>query len=431
MHSGTQYNELCEGWSPFCTPWSMGTRRTCQGVLAVVAVFVVLFLLATRSPRQTILLQETISPVSGVATLTPSAIYPRKPPPPWRWSAPSNQLPFNCTHGTRQVPAVTERTSFHLIFLGKPRNVYLSSFCNSRGYAWHIVSDLHSVSTLGALVPNAHVFPIILTTAYAYSYHYMKQFVSSKSGLVMSIRRAHMVTGSKSVQLLAYRREFERFGCHLEDSQLMPSSFLLHAPKECQAFFNFSQIHQGVWWVLKPEHGQGGEGITVHGDVKNMSERFGSCSADNEHYVVQAYIPNLLLLDNHKFDVRAFVLIASTAPFVLFYHDGYLRVTVKEFSDDLSDLGRHLTNTHYQKGEQSFSYDAHLWSFRHLQSHLQVHHPERKNFVTKELVPFIKNVGRFLLGAGKSTAITKDEAFGLVHTCKLWNLLHHRHFFVM
>ena len=224
----------------------------------------------------------------------------------------------------------------------------------------------------------------------------------------MSLKRAHKVTGSKSVQLLAYRREFERFGCHLEDSQLMPPSFLLHEPKECQAFFDFARSHQGVWWVLKPEHGQGGDGITVHGDVRNMSERFGTCSVDNEHYVVQTYIPHLLLLDNHKFDVRAFVLIASTAPFLLFYHDGYLRVTIKEFSHDLSDLGRHLTNTHYQKGEHSFTYDAHLWSFRHLQTHLQVRHPERKHFVTKELVPFIKNVGRFLLGTGESTAATSD-----------------------
>ena len=373
----------------------------------VVLVFGV-YLLTTTTPRQKILLQETITPVNAVAPVTSSAVYPRKPPPPWKWSAPSYSLPFNCTHGTRQVPAVTDHTRFHLIFLGKPRNFYLSSFCSSRGYAWRLVPDPHSVSTLSALVPNSHIFPIILTSSYAYSYRYMKQFVSNKSGLVMSLKRAHKVTGSKSVQLLAYRREFERFGCHLEDSQLMPPSFLLHEPKECQAFFDFARSHQGVWWVLKPEHGQGGDGITVHGDVRNMSERFGTCSVDNERYVVQTYIPHLLLLDNHKFDVRAFVLIASTAPFLLFYHDGYLRVTIKEFSHDLSDLGRHLTNTHYQKGEHSFTYDAHLWSFRHLQTHLQVRHPERKHFVKKELVPFIKNVGRFLLGAGESTAATAD-----------------------
>ena len=381
----------------------MGPRRTRQAALAVVVFVVVVYLLAMSNPRQVMLRRETISPVQGAAALSSSANYPRKPPRPWRWSAPSYQLPFNCTHGTRQVPAVTDRTRVHLIFLGKPVSMYLSSFCNSRGYRLQAVSTL-DVSTSGVLVPNPHIFPIILTSSYVFGYRYMKQFVSSKSGLVMSLKRSHMVTGSKTVQLLAYRREFERFGCQLEDSQLMPPSFLLHEPKECQAFFDFAQSHQGVWWVLKPEHGQGGDGITVHGNVKNMSERFGTCSAANEHYVVQAYIPHLLLLDNHKFDVRAFILIASTAPFVLFYHDGYLRVTIKEFSDDLSDLGRHLTNTHYQMGEGNFTNDAHLWSFRHLQTHLQIHHPERKHFVTKELVPFIKNVGRFLLGAGGLTA---------------------------
>lgn len=54
--------------------------------------------------------------------------------------------------------------------------------------------------------------------------------------------------------------------------------------------------------------------------MRNISERFGACSrsADNKHYVVQMYIPHLLLLDNHKFDVWAFVLIASTALFLHF-----------------------------------------------------------------------------------------------------------------
>ena len=380
-------------------------RRKRLAALAVIPFIFAVYFLASRTSRQTFT-QEAMGPV-----ISSSANDPRKPPSPWRWSAPSSLLHFNCTHGTRQVPVVMERTRVHLIFLGKPGNVFLSSFCNSRGYPWRIVPEMQSISNLSALVPKAHTLPVIFTSSYAYSHQYIKQLVSKKSGLVMSVRRAHMVTGSKTVQLVVNRREFKRFGCHLEDCQLMPPSFLLHVPEECQGFFDFAQSHPGVWWVLKPEHGQGGSGITMHGDVRNISERFGACSVANEHYVVQKYIPHLLLLDNHKFDVRAFVLIASTAPFLLFYHEGYLRVTIKEFSDDLSDLGRHLTNTHYQRSEHSFTADAHLWSFRHLQTHLQEHHPEREHFVTQELVPFIKKVGRFLLGAGESVAVTVDKAY--------------------
>ena len=45
-----------------------------------------------------------------------------------------------------------------------------------------------------------------------------------------------------------------------------------------------------------------------------------------------------LLLNRHKFDIRAYLVIASTAPhFVALYHSGYVRVSLSEFSLDLLD----------------------------------------------------------------------------------------------
>ena len=62
---------------------------------------------------------------------------------------------------------------------------------------------------------------------------------------------------------------------------------------------------------------------------------------------VQKYIQNPLLMDRvHKFDFRVQVMIASTNPLIAFYHDGFLRVSLKDFNPDSKDLYVHLTNVH-------------------------------------------------------------------------------------
>ena len=56
------------------------------------------------------------------------------------------------------------------------------------------------------------------------------------------------------------------------------------------------------------------------------------------------YIPNPLLLEGKKFDVRTYMLIACTNPFIVLFHTGYLRLACDEYDADSTDLHRHLTN---------------------------------------------------------------------------------------
>ena len=48
---------------------------------------------------------------------------------------------------------------------------------------------------------------------------------------------------------------------------------------------------------------------------------------------MQEYIADPLVLDrNNKFDFRIYMLVASTNPLLAYYHDGFLRVSLKSYN---------------------------------------------------------------------------------------------------
>lgn len=56
------------------------------------------------------------------------------------------------------------------------------------------------------------------------------------------------------------------------------------------------------------------------------------------------YIDKPLLLDGKKFDVRSYLLIACTVPYMLFFGHGYVRLTCLNYDPMSDDLTSHLTN---------------------------------------------------------------------------------------
>lgn len=60
--------------------------------------------------------------------------------------------------------------------------------------------------------------------------------------------------------------------------------------------------------------------------------------------IIQKYIHNPLLIKKRKFDIRCYMLIASTKPLLVLFHHGYLRLSMNEFQNDDNNLITHLTN---------------------------------------------------------------------------------------
>ena len=72
--------------------------------------------------------------------------------------------------------------------------------------------------------------------------------------------------------------------------------------------------------------------------------------------IVQEYIPNPLLIDDLKFDVRIYVLMTSIEPLKLYiFEDGLVRFSTEKYSSRMEDLANvfiHLTN--YTVNKESF-----------------------------------------------------------------------------
>ena len=294
-----------------------------------------------------------------------------------------------------------DRTETYLVFYGKPIMQILRTITSLRGWKMKLIlrDSPEGLEELQGLVALDRLL-VVFTTSKSFHHKLLRALANSTNVLIGSIENAFKVTGAKRAQLTVFRNHFQTFGCSLEDAAIMPRSFILDDPMECIQFFKYGNTHPQSWWVLKPSNGQGGDGISIHSNLTALYSKYATCMKKSDS-IIQEYVLSPLLLQNRKFDIRAFILIAQTSPYyLLFYHEGYLRVSVKEF-DLHGGREAHLTNSHVQIAVEGFSMSEHFWSFQKLQEYLNEHLPvENEDFVSSRLIPFIKKVGLFILQSG-------------------------------
>lgn len=92
-----------------------------------------------------------------------------------------------------------------------------------------------------------------------------------------------------------------------------------------------------------------------------------------------SYISNPLLLEQRKFDIRAYLLIVSAHPYLVFCHHGYVRLSCLPYQCDSDELGVHLTNQYVQKKQPHFKDTETIWSMEQLQYYFDQHLPHLPN----------------------------------------------------
>ncbi|KAM7404359.1 hypothetical protein PAMP_011712 [Pampus punctatissimus] len=186
--------------------------------------------------------------------------------------------------------------------------------------------------------------------------------LTTKIGLVCSLREYERVS-SKVHHGQGLRR--------LKMDEFIPTTFRMDVRGEREAFFaqqegvNNNESHM---WICKPTGLNQGRGIFLlksQEDVaafrlKLQDVEDGLANRKTHHRqpqarIVQYYIQSPLLLKGKKFDVRSYLLIACTAPYMVFFRHGYVRLTCDLYDPRSNNLSAHLTNQYMQKKNPLYS----------------------------------------------------------------------------
>lgn len=65
--------------------------------------------------------------------------------------------------------------------------------------------------------------------------------------------------------------------------------------------------------------------------------------------MAQKYVADPHLLNGHKYDFRVYLLIASTDPLIVYFHDGFLRLSILKYDKDSKERSIHFANTNLAK----------------------------------------------------------------------------------
>lgn len=137
--------------------------------------------------------------------------------------------------------------------------------------------------------------------------------------------------------------------CQRHAPDLMPASYLIHRNNYQSVL---AELPPNQIWILKPSLLNNGAGIKIFSTLDEIRQHFTSAGHFDGPHVLQQYITQPHLLNNHKYSLRVFVAITNFCGAYL-YRDGYFNVCRNPYlPEDFSNLQSHLTNEHLGNGEQ-------------------------------------------------------------------------------
>lgn len=142
-----------------------------------------------------------------------------------------------------------------------------------------------------------------------------------------------------------------------------PEGFRLYITNECQTFFKIinskkyeqNKKHTPIQYMIKAGYGvHRGVGVEILdlGLEKKLREQYDNgakCGEINQNLIAQKYIADPVLYKGHKFDFRMYMLVSSVNPLKIYYHDGFLRVSLEKYDKTSLQENMHKTNTELSK----------------------------------------------------------------------------------
>lgn len=137
-----------------------------------------------------------------------------------------------------------------------------------------------------------------------------------------------------------------------QDYQIFPKTW--HLPADLGDAINFTKTHKNRTYILKPDQGAQGRGISLIRTLKDIKPQ--------EHMICQLYISRPLLIDGFKFDLRVYTLITSIDPLrVYVYNEGLARFATSPYAEpkghNTTNMYMHLTNYSVNKHSRTYCKD--------------------------------------------------------------------------
>uniref|UniRef100_A0A3B3ZSM1 Uncharacterized protein n=1 Tax=Periophthalmus magnuspinnatus TaxID=409849 RepID=A0A3B3ZSM1_9GOBI len=190
--------------------------------------------------------------------------------------------------------------------------------------------------------------------------------LTTKIGLLSSLREYERVSSKvKHGQGIRFLWFWCFFCRRLQMDEFIPTTYRMDMREEREAFFSLQEGRH--MWICKPTGLNQGRGIFLlksPEDVSAFRHKLQDGEANHktlhhhrqpQKYIVQKYIQNPLLLKGRKFDVRSYLIIACTTPYIVFFRHGYVRLTCDLYDINTNNMSTHLTNQYVQKKNPLYS----------------------------------------------------------------------------
>lgn len=156
-----------------------------------------------------------------------------------------------------------------------------------------------------------------------------------------------------ALDIAEYQKYFEDSPeCQLD---FFPYTLVLEKAEDCKKFINElkkSSDQQSIKWIYKKaQRSNQGRGVSIVDSSMSESllKDYEKNSLCTPGYIAQEYLANPYLINSHKFDFRAYMVIASMSPLIVLYHDGFLRLTAAKFLSNATEPWRHMSNIRQAK----------------------------------------------------------------------------------